>query len=394
MKIAIYHHLPSGGALYHLHQVVMELKRLGHELHLFTPSTAELSFQDLTNIVDHHRVFPRTKWQPSSPITNPFRYRHHLEACIAQEHQWSQIIAEQNFDGIYLGQCQTWTEPPLLRFLPKRLPKILYCQEPKRTFHEERFLREREQWPWHKKLWRLPTIHWMQPNMELNIQCADLVLCNSEFSNQRIQKAYSNVTPVTSYIGVDTETFSPKANVTAKRQLLSVGALDPSKNHGFAIDVAAQKPAGVEFKVCIVTDRSYGDTAEQLKRQAQQNQVELEIRTRVTTEELAQCYRESFATVYTPLEEPFGIVSLESQACGTPVLGADEGGLKETIKDGVSGFLLPRKPELFTEKLAQWVTQPESRSFLSQSSRDHVTELWQKKDLILKTCEAITEMLF
>src|SRR5206468_3595470 len=40
-----------------------------------------------------------------------------------------------------------------------------------------------------------------------------------------------------------------------------------------------------------------------------------------------------------PVHEDFGIVPVEAQACGTPVIGLARGGLLETVKDGETGFL-------------------------------------------------------
>ena len=47
--------------------------------------------------------------------------------------------------------------------------------------------------------------------------------------------------------------------------------------------------------------------------------------------------------ITTPWYEPFGITPLESMACGTPVIGANVGGIKYSVKDGETGFLVPPK---------------------------------------------------
>lgn len=45
--------------------------------------------------------------------------------------------------------------------------------------------------------------------------------------------------------------------------------------------------------------------------------------------------------VTTPWYEPFGITPLESMACGTPVIGSNVGGIKYSVEDGKTGFLVP-----------------------------------------------------
>lgn len=61
--------------------------------------------------------------------------------------------------------------------------------------------------------------------------------------------------------------------------------------------------------------------------------------------ELKYYYSAADLFISTPWYEPFGITPLESMACGTPVIGSDVGGIKYTIKDGETGFLVPpRKP--------------------------------------------------
>ena len=57
-----------------------------------------------------------------------------------------------------------------------------------------------------------------------------------------------------------------------------------------------------------------------------------------SNEEIRQLYREATA-VLLPGREDFGMVPVEAQACGTPVVALDEGGARETVVDGQTGVL-------------------------------------------------------
>lgn len=70
--------------------------------------------------------------------------------------------------------------------------------------------------------------------------------------------------------------------------------------------------------------------------------------------------------ISTPWYEPFGITPLESMACGTPVIGSEVGGIKYTVKDGETGFLVPPKKPL---QLARKVTMMLNNKMLLQHMR-------------------------
>ena len=55
---------------------------------------------------------------------------------------------------------------------------------------------------------------------------------------------------------------------------------------------------------------------------------------------LAESYRAADVTVVPSHNESFGLVALEAQACGTPVVAASVGGLRTAVRDGVSGVLV------------------------------------------------------
>ena len=83
-------------------------------------------------------------------------------------------------------------------------------------------------------------------------------------------------------------------------------------------------------------------------------------------------YSAADAFITLPWYEPFGITALESMACGTPVVGSRVGGLKYTIRDGETGFLVPpRDPAMAAERLAVLCAQTDVRaSFAAKALRD------------------------
>jgi glycosyltransferase involved in cell wall biosynthesis len=74
---------------------------------------------------------------------------------------------------------------------------------------------------------------------------------------------------------------------------------------------------------------------------------------RKTREELKYYYSAADIFITTPWYEPFGITPLEAMACGTPVIGSNVGGIKYSVADGKTGFLVPpNDPSALAEKAA------------------------------------------
>jgi glycosyltransferase involved in cell wall biosynthesis len=69
--------------------------------------------------------------------------------------------------------------------------------------------------------------------------------------------------------------------------------------------------------------------------------------------ELRYFYGAADVFVTTPWYEPFGITPVEAMACARPVIGSEVGGIKSTVVDGVTGFLIPsRDPQAVADRLA------------------------------------------
>ncbi len=71
--------------------------------------------------------------------------------------------------------------------------------------------------------------------------------------------------------------------------------------------------------------------------------------------------------------ESFGLVAVESMACGTPVVASRVGGLTSTVSDGETGYLIPwRCPEPFAERLELLLDNDELRASFGRAGREAV----------------------
>ncbi|HEY3597039.1 MAG TPA: glycosyltransferase family 1 protein [Paraburkholderia sp.] len=74
---------------------------------------------------------------------------------------------------------------------------------------------------------------------------------------------------------------------------------------------------------------------------------------------LSLFYSAADVFVTTPWYEPFGITPVEAMACGVPVIGADVGGIRYSVRDGETGWLVPpRDPGALAARLAQLHANP------------------------------------
>lgn len=98
-------------------------------------------------------------------------------------------------------------------------------------------------------------------------------------------------------------------------------------------------------------------------------------------ESLKYYYSAADIFVTTPWYEPFGITPVEAMACGTPVIGTNVGGIKFTVRDGETGYLVPpRDPEALAERLAYLYRHPTLLGVLSRQAIRRANDLftWRK----------------
>jgi len=181
--------------------------------------------------------------------------------------------------------------------------------------------------------------------------------------------------------GVDLDLFRPDARpVEGARapRLLTVGRLVPRKGVDDAIAAVAAIP---EAELLIAGGPAHDQLrsdpeALRLGEMARELGVEHRVHLlgRVPREELPALIRSSDLVLCLPWYEPFGIVPLEAMACAVPVIGTAVGGLLDTVVDGRTGVLVPRRrPDLVAAAAAGLLADEPRRISYGRAGFERVT---------------------
>ena len=185
--------------------------------------------------------------------------------------------------------------------------------------------------------------------------------------------------------GIDLELFAPMEKEFARRKLglkdgerviLFVGRIEPLKGIDILISAAAQLHEDENFIVLIVGgDARAAAEIEQLRAQAERLGIDHHISFEGAVEHsrLPLYYNAADVCVVPSYYESFGLVAVESMACGTPVVASRVGGLTTTVQDGETGYLIPwRCPEPFAERLELLLDNDELRASFGRAGREAV----------------------
>ena len=171
-------------------------------------------------------------------------------------------------------------------------------------------------------------------------------LTNSRHVARRIEQYY-NREAIVIHPPVDTTFFRPDPSVAAHDgACLIVSALVPYKRLEVAVD--ACRIAGVPLTIV-----GQGPERARLERAAAAGGASVTFLGRLSDEDVRQQYLRA-SLVLMPGEEDFGIVPLEAQACGRPVVALGRGGAVETILPGETGLLVDEPtPAAFADAIGQ-----------------------------------------
>ncbi len=188
--------------------------------------------------------------------------------------------------------------------------------------------------------------------------------------------------------GVDLRLFQPRDTAALRRDMgldgsrvvFFAGRLEPLKGADTLLDALARLAARPEYAdvQLLVAGEDSGDGAggggerARLQRRAEESPLDGRVRFlgAVSHDRLADYYAIADVCVVPSRTESFGLVALEAQALGTPVVAAAVGGLTEVVQDGVTGFLVEgRDTGRWAETIAAVLNDDGMRAAMGEEAR-------------------------
>lgn len=391
MKIAVWHNLPSGGGKRALYHHVKGLVERGHRVESWCPSTADQTYLPLSELITEH-IIPLS-WKPKSPQTAFERllvsYQNTTEKLKAID-QHCQACAEEinagGFDLLFANSC-SWTAcSPIGKYV--KIPKILYLQEPYRYLYEasptlpwmnlppptHAWWSQKSIKPFLRELVKVLGLRIQVREEWLNAHSFDRILVNSFFSRESVLRAYGLDSHVC-YLGIDTDLFRPQG-VKRENFVLGLGSIQPIKGLDRAISALSTIPQN-KRPALLWIGNLYGKAYQQeMEALATSLGVNLQVKIRVTDDELVNYLNYAIAMIYTSRLEPFGFAPLEANACGTPVVAIAEGGIRETITES-NGFLIQNNnPVELGQAILKLIDNPDLAQTMSKQAREYVLNNW------------------
>ena len=392
MKIAVWHNLPSGGGKRALYSHVQGLLARGHTIEIWCPQIANRTYLPLAALAPEHvtplATLPDYGANPlSHALLTVQRISCEMHRMDVACQQAAGEIRRGNFDLLFANSCQTYHTPAIGRFLD--IPSVLYLQEPDRHLYEamprlpwigrersgQPLLTRKELTAALRDFAALRKARLRAEYEQRNARSYDSILVNSFFSRESLLRAYGKEARVC-YLGIDTDHFVCHAPDRIREDfVIGLGALQVQKNIAFVIQALAHLPIP-RPRLLWVGNVADADYVRELRHLAMELGVCLEIKVMLSEAEVVDLLNRAAMMVYAPRLEPFGYAPLEANACGLAVVGVAEGGVRETIQNGVNGLLVEGDRSAMAQAIERLWNDPDYARQLGNNGRQRVQQHW------------------
>ena len=339
----------AGGAEIHLHEVFGRLAARGHDVTLLVSGFHGAPQRTTIDGMSVHRTGGRYTYN----IHAPRYYRQHLRNLA-----FDVFVEDLNKVPLF---APLWVREPVT-LLVHHLFGTTAFQEASLPLATATWLLEKP----------LPNFYKHLPTMAVSRSTAD------DLQRRGFNASQMDVIPN----GADLDFFSPDANVARYNEptLLYLGRLKKYKRIDLIIDAFAK--VRVSFPNARLIIAGKGDARPALEVQIRSLGLEdaVDMPGFVTDEQKRDYFRRAWIHLLTSPKEGWGITNIEAAACGTLTVASNSPGLKDSVVDGHTGFLVPHGDvSALASRIEQLLGNSNLREQLGQQALAHAQKFtWER----------------
>jgi glycosyltransferase involved in cell wall biosynthesis len=300
----------SGGAEIHLHEVFGRLAARGHEVTLLVSSWDDAPEHAEVDGMDVHRVGGRHTF----PLTAPGYFRRRLA-----RRRYDVVIEDLNKVPVF---APAWAGAPVVLLVHHLFGRTAF-EEASVPMAGLTWLLERP----------LPALYRRLPVQAVSESTAQDLVARG-FARHRIEVIEN---------GVDLEYYSPEPHLARFEEptVLYLGRLRKYKRVDLVLRALGRlRDRGVNARLVIAGQGDHRGELERLTRGLQLER-QVEFAGFVSEQRKRELFRRSWVHVLASPKEGWGISNMEAAACGTATVASDSPGLRDSVRDRETGFLVP-----------------------------------------------------
>lgn len=310
LPITIYENLPSGGAR------ILAISNINY-----------LSDRYLTYFISD-RKYTRN-------ITNLIKYL----AYVYFGQYFANVVNIDNFKkSRILISYHSWVTKSPLHLRLKYIPQIYICHEPPREYYDKNYIKT---FGFKEKI-----INTLRYGIKIidrkNILKNDdlTIISNSIYSKNLIDKIYG-VNSKIIYPGIKLSEYGSNNSYDKRKNIiLCVGSINKSKNQLGLLRIIAKTKINTCYKVVFAGNGGDEKYIKSIIEYARSNNIKINVDTNLSRAKLILMYKSAKIFMYSPINEPFGIVVLEAMRAGLPIIANSYGGGYTEVLNSNTGKMI------------------------------------------------------